>query len=237
MDEAKDVDLETLVRRTLRSYVDRIVFDPGANAQLDAAQVQPLGLSLNELATNAVKYGALSVPDGSIRLSWDVEHERERPMLSLVWTEENGPEIAKPDYEGFGTGLIRHSIDYDLNGELDTAYDKGGLECSHENSTGSGTRMTDGPADEKTMTILVVEDEFLIGAGSPTHFAGRGPSRHRSGPEGVGSARNPENRDTGCCRSRRQSSWRARQPGCPCIAADGRPLCFDHCGRTFHPRR
>ncbi|WP_196259787.1 PAS domain-containing sensor histidine kinase [Pelagibacterium limicola] len=127
MAEADGVDFETLVRQTLQSYTDRIALRPGANPPLANSQVQPLGMSLNELATNAVKYGALSVPDGSINLSWEVEHEGERQVLSVVWTEENGPEVDQPDHEGFGTGLINHSVTGALDGEVDIAYDKSGV--------------------------------------------------------------------------------------------------------------
>jgi two-component sensor histidine kinase len=76
-----------------------------------------LTLVLHELATNASKYGALSVPGGRLRITW-----MRGAMLTLLWHEENGPAIqGAPSTEGFGSKLARRSVTDQLGGAI--AYD------------------------------------------------------------------------------------------------------------------
>ncbi|WP_373505293.1 PAS domain-containing protein [Aestuariivirga sp.] len=78
----------------------------GPDVTLTAESATQFGLVLHELATNALKYGALSVPDGHVEIEWTATKTR----LSLCWRECNGPVIdAPPEYEGFGTLLITTS--------------------------------------------------------------------------------------------------------------------------------
>jgi two-component sensor histidine kinase len=68
-------------------------------------------MTLHELSTNAVKYGALSVPGGRVALSWTVEPGRQGvPTLVLEWRESGGPAIAGPVTPGFGTKLVRRAL-------------------------------------------------------------------------------------------------------------------------------
>jgi two-component system CheB/CheR fusion protein len=70
-----------------------------------------LRLIFNELATNAVKYGALSTPSGKIELGWHVENKiNEGTMLRLTWRERGGPNIPSLDARGFGSALIERSL-------------------------------------------------------------------------------------------------------------------------------
>jgi two-component system CheB/CheR fusion protein len=79
-----------------------------------------LALVLHELATNAVKYGALSVGQGVVRVTWQIEADN----LMLRWEERNGPGIEKtPTSEGFGSILVRRSIVGQLGGEVDYIWD------------------------------------------------------------------------------------------------------------------
>jgi two-component sensor histidine kinase len=75
-----------------------------------------LGMALDELATNAVKYGALSNESGRITLSWEVLNESDGPQLEFVWRESGGPAVAAPPKEGFGVSLIKREIEYNLGG-------------------------------------------------------------------------------------------------------------------------
>lgn len=125
--EAGHVELETLVERVLQPYTDRMKIEPGPAVKLAGHQVQPLGMVLHELATNAVKYGSLSVPDGGVRLSWSNDARR----LSLAWVEEGGPPVSRPSREGFGARLIRHTA-ADLQGEVRLAYERDGLRAGLE---------------------------------------------------------------------------------------------------------
>lgn len=85
-----------------------------------------LSLILHELATNAVKYGALSQPTGQVRVSWDLE-EASAPRLRLVWQEAGGPLVAPPVTSGFGTQLIEFAVSRELSGRVELNYQPAGL--------------------------------------------------------------------------------------------------------------
>ncbi|NJC32843.1 PAS domain S-box-containing protein [Sphingomonas jejuensis] len=92
-------------------------FDDGARILLSGPDVAigaratlSLSLLLHELATNAVKYGALSVTDGSVELLWTIEHEGGEKILSLSWCERGGPPAKAPSRRGFGSRIIRMGL-------------------------------------------------------------------------------------------------------------------------------
>jgi two-component sensor histidine kinase len=78
-------------------------------------------MTCHELATNAAKYGALSVPDGQVDVSWTVQDDQ----LTFDWCESGGPAVAPPTRRGFGTDLITRGFARDVDGEasLDLAAD------------------------------------------------------------------------------------------------------------------
>jgi two-component sensor histidine kinase len=80
---------------------------------------------LHELATNAAKYGALSVPTGRVEVRWRRDGPEGR--LSLQWRETGGPTVQPPAAEGFGVQLIRRTVAYDLDGEVMIGYEPAGL--------------------------------------------------------------------------------------------------------------
>jgi PAS domain S-box-containing protein len=90
-----------------------------------------LSMALHELATNAVKYGALSSPSGSIAIRWDVVPGAE-PGFRLTWTEEGGPPVAPATQRGFGTRLVERSLAYDIRGTARIIFDRGGVTCRIE---------------------------------------------------------------------------------------------------------
>ncbi|MEI9804590.1 MAG: sensor histidine kinase [Pseudolabrys sp.] len=96
-----------------RFSVDDISLDIGA------AAVLPLTMSLNELCTNAVKYGALSVPKGRVKIAMSVDEKAER--FKLAWTESDGPAVEEPKRRSFGTRLINRLADQ-LHGEARLTY-------------------------------------------------------------------------------------------------------------------
>ncbi|MEZ2128382.1 MULTISPECIES: sensor histidine kinase [unclassified Sinorhizobium] len=80
----------------------------GRDFLLKPEAVQNLGLALHELATNSIKYGALSVSEGRVRITWqDVQEDGSEPMIRLSWTESNGPLVETPSRTGFGTTVIK----------------------------------------------------------------------------------------------------------------------------------
>ena len=88
-----------------------------------------LGLVLAELATNAVKYGALSRPEGRIAVTWRLHRAQARKWLVLRWHEKGGPPVRPPRTESFGSMLIRREIKHDLGGRTTLRFAPGGLEA------------------------------------------------------------------------------------------------------------
>jgi PAS domain S-box-containing protein len=88
-----------------------------------------LSMALHELATNAAKYGALSVPSGRIVIRWAVI-SGDLNLLSLQWQEKEGPPVTPPTRKGFGTRLIERSLALELGGEVNIAYEPSGVVCT-----------------------------------------------------------------------------------------------------------
>lgn len=94
----------------------------GPDLRLSAAAAIGLGLVLNELVTNALKYGALSVPDGTVTVDWTAADDK----LRLTWAEHGGPPVTQPATQGFGTLLIQQSLAH-LDGETTLEWQPDGL--------------------------------------------------------------------------------------------------------------
>jgi PAS domain S-box-containing protein len=86
-----------------------------------------LALAMHELATNAVKYGALSVPEGRVIVSWTISDARE---LTLRWVEVDGPAVHYPVKRGFGLRLIERGLVAEFGGQVETAFDPTGFTCT-----------------------------------------------------------------------------------------------------------
>ena len=87
-----------------------------------------LGMILHELATNAMKYGALSVPAGREKVDWELAADEDgSSTVHLRWEESNGPETSPPDTTGFGTRLIMFSAERELGGRAELSYRPEGL--------------------------------------------------------------------------------------------------------------
>lgn len=113
-------DLNQIVSRTMQPYADdegRRVRIDGPPVQLPARVVTPIGLIIHELATNAVKYGALSAEEGTVTIAWDVADGQDVADLHLTWIENGGPALSieseTPGKAGFGsqmTGLAARQL-------------------------------------------------------------------------------------------------------------------------------
>ncbi|ARP95863.1 histidine kinase [Bordetella genomosp. 13] len=88
-----------------------------------------LTMAINELATNAAKYGALSRPVGSISVRWTIDGEPDG-HLSIEWQEYDGPAVVAPSRRGFGTRLMERCVTRDLDGSFDLHYEPHGVRCS-----------------------------------------------------------------------------------------------------------
>jgi two-component system CheB/CheR fusion protein len=90
----------------------------GVAVSLVPREALAIGLVAHELATNAVKYGALSVPDGELAIRWAVEPPENRERLVLLWTERGGPSVVAPKHNGFGRLMIERTLKHELKGEV-----------------------------------------------------------------------------------------------------------------------
>jgi two-component sensor histidine kinase len=88
-----------------------------------------LALCLHELATNAVKYGALSAPQGRVALEWSQQLDGGQALLRLRWTERDGPPVSAPSRRGYGTAFLRSAIASGMNGRIELSYLPLGLAC------------------------------------------------------------------------------------------------------------
>ncbi|WP_349367497.1 PAS domain S-box protein [Salinarimonas sp.] len=103
----------------------------GADLRVGPKAAVSLSMALNELATNAVKYGALCREGGRVRIGWRVADGRE-PRLVLSWREEGGPPVTPPTRRGFGTRLIAGGLSHDLQAEVRLDFAPAGLACDIE---------------------------------------------------------------------------------------------------------
>ena len=81
-----------------------------------------LGMAVHEVTTNAVKYGALSVPEGTVEVNWGVDSTANPERLVLKWVERNGPPVVAPERRGFGMTLIERGFAHDVGGEVEVEF-------------------------------------------------------------------------------------------------------------------
>lgn len=135
-------NLGELVEGTLRAYQERIVQE-GPAVRLSPQVALALSLALHELATNALKYGALSCDGGQVSIRWDLQRPADgsEPLLLVEWRERGGPEVTTPERTGFGLRLLRQALSAELGGAVDMRFEREGLVCSLQ-----ATRGVDPPA-------------------------------------------------------------------------------------------
>jgi two-component sensor histidine kinase len=97
----------------------------GPETQFGSRQALALALAINELATNAVKYGALSQRGGRVAVTWRLKDE----ILEWIWTEAGGPNVVAPERTGFGSRVIRELLATELSGTSEVSYEPTGLVC------------------------------------------------------------------------------------------------------------
>lgn len=128
----ENAPLDSLVSEILspitQGGTERIQIE-GPSIYVSTREALNLTMVLNELATNAVKYGALSVAGGSVGVSWGMERQADTKQLVLTWREFGGPAVTPPTRRGLGSRLMERCIERDLGGELDLAYFPEGLVC------------------------------------------------------------------------------------------------------------
>lgn len=118
---------ETLVNH--RGEGERIRWS-GPDVRLTAKQSLALALALHELATNAVKYGALSNDGGTVGVHWQIALREGHPQLRFEWRETGGPLVEAPARRGFGSRLIEQSLAAEFGGVVAVDYAPTGLVCT-----------------------------------------------------------------------------------------------------------
>jgi PAS domain S-box-containing protein len=101
----------------------------GPVVKLTPKTAMSLSMGVHELATNATKYGALSVPAGRIHVRWTLAKSAERDRLRLEWREFGGPTVAAPKRRGFGTRLIDRGLAAELEGSVELLFEPEGVVC------------------------------------------------------------------------------------------------------------
>jgi two-component sensor histidine kinase len=129
----RSVSLNGLIRTELAPYTTgRNVEIAGTDIMLTPAQTQALAKVLHELATNAAKYGSLSMPSGRVSVTWDRKPNGQAATLILEWRERGGPPVAFKVKSGYGTRLICELIPHELGGKVDLAFASDGARCRIE---------------------------------------------------------------------------------------------------------
>ena len=152
----------------------------GPEVALSSRAVQPIGMLLHELSTNAVKYGALSVPNGHVFLTWE---RTDKGSIWLSWRESGGPPVKAPSEPGFGSTLIQQIIESQLGGTYRAHWDAEGYSMIMslpetalrvEPQEGRSLPAAEEPviaipadtgkqeAESQGGTLLIVEDEPLL---------------------------------------------------------------------------
>jgi PAS domain S-box-containing protein len=129
----QSVGLDALVRNEFAPYATGSnATASGPDVLLNSAETQAVARVLHELATNAAKYGALSIPDGRVAVHWDVKPNGAGTDLTLVWRELGGPPVTCEHSSSYGTNLIRNLVPHELGGRVDLVFAREGVNCTIE---------------------------------------------------------------------------------------------------------
>ncbi|NOJ46023.1 PAS domain-containing sensor histidine kinase [Bradyrhizobium archetypum] len=126
----QDAPLETLIHDIIAPVAgEGRVLTAGPHVELSPRIALNVTMVLNELLTNASKYGALSSSQGSVSVRWNLRNEPSRMILECDWRESGGPEVRPPKRRGFGSRLMERCIERDLSGEFDLVLEPDGARC------------------------------------------------------------------------------------------------------------
>ena len=118
-------DLRDILGSELAPYMDagggRVTIE-GPSIIIPRDMTVSVGMAIHELTTNAVKYGALSVPEGRVHVAIDTDGAVPEPRMTLVWRESGGPEVVPPQRSGFGSLLLNRLLASQLGGEVAIDY-------------------------------------------------------------------------------------------------------------------
>jgi two-component sensor histidine kinase len=119
------VDLKAVASRALEAFADSRIDISGPSMEVSPKHVLSLSMAFHELATNATKYGALSAPEGRVKLAWKAANN----VLLLNWAESGGPKVAPPTRHGFGSHLLEVVV-RDIGGASVFDFRPDGVRCT-----------------------------------------------------------------------------------------------------------
>lgn len=127
-------ELRLILERELSPYHsgDHHVRLNGPAVTLEPRSATAVVMTIHELATNAAKYGALSVPDGRVDVCWEVSGSGSDRRLLLTWEEAGGPRVEQPKRRGFGSRLIAGRVPHEVGGTSSLEFREGGVVCQIE---------------------------------------------------------------------------------------------------------
>lgn len=165
------IEAEAVLHRS-EAVPDRVRVT-GPALQLGDKAYGVLALVIHEMMTNAVKYGALSQPEGRLEIGWRFAQGGDGGEgLVIDWQERGGPEVQPPRRTGFGSRLIRSSVEYDLKGHSEIDFDPAGLSARFvipSRHVSLGGEVAQHPRSDRELavslhglSVMVVEDQSLI---------------------------------------------------------------------------
>jgi two-component sensor histidine kinase len=135
-EDGRGASIADLVRSHLEPFgeVDGVrISATGPDVLLNPEAAQNIGLALHELATNAIKHGALSVPEGLVTVDWELKTAGVGPALfRLIWIERNGPKVTPPTHQGFGHIVLQRMTAATLQGHVSHEFDSRGVSWTLE---------------------------------------------------------------------------------------------------------
>lgn len=132
--EDQVIDLHALVTAELAAHSEEEIPSAkikvaGPSVALPPTAAQALGLALHELATNAVKYGALAQPTGKLEVTWELRAKQPTAEIALEW-RESGVSLGAPTRKGYGSELIERALPYQLNAKTRLEFGPDGVRCA-----------------------------------------------------------------------------------------------------------
>jgi PAS domain S-box-containing protein len=127
--EWQGIEMSDLIESQIAHFRELIgtrVLLEGPSLRLAAASAQGIGMAVHELATNAVKYGALSMQGGKVCIRWQLSSDDD-PIFSMFWLEQGGPKVQTPTRKGFGQVVIGRMAEAAVNGSAETDFRVDGL--------------------------------------------------------------------------------------------------------------
>lgn len=132
-DQTKEtIKLEELVSAEIAPLKHGNISADGPSVSLSANTALYLSMGLHELLTNASKYGALSVTQGKVIITWHLQKKDDANYAVLLWNEKNGPPVSNPTRQGFGTLLFERILGQQLQGMTSREFGKDGVSARIE---------------------------------------------------------------------------------------------------------